>query len=39
LKDWYTKNDFGIDLKMPIKCQHCDFETESQEIRIDSNFF
>ena len=41
VKEWYDKNDFGIQLSYTMCCNQpdCDFVSENQPIRIDSNFF
>jgi predicted Zn-ribbon and HTH transcriptional regulator len=40
IREWYKKNDFGLDMTYKIKCQHCEFESENEEkFEISSNFF
>jgi predicted Zn-ribbon and HTH transcriptional regulator len=40
IRDWFKKNDYGLDMTYKIKCQHCNFESENDEkFEISSNFF
>jgi hypothetical protein len=38
VKDWYSDSDFGVDLTVKFKCNHCDYKLKT-DIQFDNFFF